>query len=126
MFLGGILVRFESKGYEKLKADLNRIDEVMQEHHLVRAGQWDYERVTYDRKFELKEGIFYLRVFGYSTEGDVDTFNATIQLMTPALGKYYYPHGVEYGEDENFPDSLVEQCEKILDDVRTEIEKFAI
>ncbi|MDP4085693.1 MAG: YugN family protein [Bacillota bacterium] len=119
-------MRFENKGYEKLKADLNRIDEVMLEHRLVREGQWDYERVTYDRKFELKEGIFYLRVFGYSVEGDVDTFKATIQLMTPALGKYYYPHGVEYGEGEEFPPSLVSQCEKILDDVKAKIEKFAL
>jgi hypothetical protein len=101
------------------------LDEVMQENGLVRAGQWDYERVTYDKKFELKEGTFYLRVQGYSVEGDVDTYHAVIQLMTPHLGKYYYPHGVEYGEDEKFPPSLVSQCKKILDEVKAQIGKFA-
>lgn len=118
-------MRFENTGIENKKAELNRLDEVMKDHGLIRAGQWDYERVTYDRKFELKEGVFYLRVQGYATEGDVDTFRATIQLMTPLLGKHYYPHGVEYGEDEVFPTSLVNQCKKTLDDVSAEINKFA-
>lgn len=119
-------MRFENTGYENIKADLNRLDEVMSDFGLVREGQWDYERVTYDRKFELKEGIFYLRVFGYTVEGDVGAHKATIQLMKPLLGKHYYPHGVEYGEGESFPKSLVSQCEIILADVKAEIEKFAL
>jgi hypothetical protein len=119
-------MKFENTGIEKLKAELNRLDEVMDKHGLVRAGQWDYERVTYDRKFELKEGVFYLRVQGYALEGDVDTFKATIQLMTPLLGKHYYPHGVEYGEGENFPTSLVNSCKKILETVKEEVSQFAL
>lgn len=55
-------MKFENTDYEKSKVDLNCLDEIMAEHGLVREGQWDYERVTYDRKFELKEGIYYLRV----------------------------------------------------------------
>jgi hypothetical protein len=109
-----------------MKADLIRLDEVMLDYGLVREGQWDYERVTYDRKFELKEGVFYLRVRGYAVEGDVGAHKATIQLMTPLLGKYYYPFGVEYGAGETFPTSLVNQCKKILDDVKAEVEKFAL
>lgn len=119
-------MKFENTEIENLKADLNRLDEVMHDHNLVREGQWDYERVTYDRKFELKEGTFYLRVFGYAVEGDVGAHKATIQLMTPLLGKYYYPHGVEYGEGETFPSGLVAQSKKILDEIKTEVEKFAI
>jgi len=118
-------MKFENLGFEQLKADLTRLDDVMEVHGLIRAGQWDYERVTYDKKFELREGVFYLRVQGYALEGDVDTFKAKIQLMTPLLGKHYYPHGVEYGEGENFPNSLVNQCKKILEDVKNEISKFA-
>jgi len=119
-------MKFENTGIEKLKADLNRLDDVMHEQGLVRAGQWDYDRVTYDRKFDLKEGVFYLRVQGYSIEGDVDTFKAKIQLLTPLLGKHYYPHGVEYGEGENFPTSLVNQCKKIIEKLNEEISKFAL
>jgi hypothetical protein len=119
-------VKFENTGYDNMKADLIRLDEVMLDYGLVREGQWDYERVTYDRKFELKEGVFYLRVRGYAVEGDVGAHKATIQLMTPLLGKYYYPFGVEYGEGETFPTSLVNQCKKILDDVKAEVEKFAL
>ena len=119
-------MKFENSEFEKLKADLNRLDEVMLDHGLVREGQWDYERVTYDRKFELKEGVFYLRVRGHSVEGDIGAHRATIQLMTPLLGKHYYPHGVEYGEGENFPTSLVNQCKKILDEVKAEVSKFAL
>ena len=119
-------MKFENTGFENFKADLNRLDEVMLDHDLVREGQWDYERVTYDRKFELKEGVYYLRVQGYAIDGDVDTFKATIQLMTPFLGKHYYPHGVEYGDDEFYPPALLNKCKKILEDVKVEIEKFAL
>jgi hypothetical protein len=126
MVLGGIIVKFENIGYEQLKADLSRLDEVMQAKGLIREGQWDYERVTYDKKFELKEGVYYLRVRGYAIEGDVGAHKAVIQLMTPILGKYYYPHGVEYGDDEFYPQTLVSQCQTILETLKTEIEKFSI
>jgi YugN-like family len=118
------IMRFENTGLETIKADLNRLDEIMDDHGLVRAEQWDYERVNYDRKFVLKEEIFYLRVQGYTVEGDVGAHRGIIQLMSPLLGKHYYPHGVEYGEGENFPPTLVKQCEKILADVKAEIAKF--
>ncbi|AGX03720.1 MULTISPECIES: YugN family protein [Bacillaceae] len=119
-------MKFENTGLEELKADLTRLDEVMLEHGLVREGQWDYERVTYDRKFELKEGVFYLRVFGYAAEGDIGSHKAVIQLMTPLLGKHYYPHGIEYGEGESFPKTLVSQCEKTLADIQSKVKGFAL
>lgn len=118
-------MKFENTGLEQLKSEIERLDEVMHHHGLVRAGQWDYERVTYDRKFELKGDVYYLRVFGHAVEGDVGAHTAIVQLMTPLLGKHYYPHGVEYGEGESFPSSLVKQCEKLLADVKKEVEHFA-
>lgn len=118
-------MRFEDTGFERITADLNRLDDVMPEHGLVRAEQWDYERVSYDRKFELKDGIYYLRILGYATEGDVGAHRATIKLLTPLLGKHYYPHGVEYGEGEHFPPQLVKQCESILAEVKAAVDQFA-
>lgn len=123
--LGGTLMKFENLGYENSKVDLRKLDDVMASHGLVRAEQWDYERVSYDRKFEIPEGVFYLRVLGYATEGDVGSNKATIQLLAPLLGKYYYPHGVEYGEDERFPTSLVSKCEKILKDVKNDLDALS-
>lgn len=119
-------MHFENYEFGKLKAELKRIDDVMRKHGFLRGGHWDYERVTFDKKFEMKEGVFYLRIRGYSLEGNVDSRKSTIQLMTPLLGKYYYPHGVEYGEDEHFPSSLVSQCQKLLETLKNEIEKFAV
>ncbi|MGG0717771.1 YugN family protein [Robertmurraya massiliosenegalensis] len=118
-------MKFENLGFDKVKADLKRLDDVMADYGLIRAEQWDYERVSYDRKFELKEGVFYLRILGYTVEGDVGANRGILQLLTPLLGKHYYPHGVEYGEGENFPSSLVSQCEKILTELKAEIDKFA-
>lgn len=117
-------MKFEQFGFENVKADLRRLDDLMAGHGLIRAEQWDYERVTYDRKFDLKEGVFYLRIFGYAEEGDVGANKATIKLLTPVLGRHYYPHGVEYGEDEKFPSSLVSQCEKILEEVKKELDQI--
>ncbi|KAB7707941.1 hypothetical protein F9802_04295 [Bacillus aerolatus] len=119
-------MKFENTGLENLRVDFNRLNYICNSHGLVHAGQWDYERVTFDRKFELKEGTYYLRIFGYTTEGDIGASEAVVQLMTPLLGKHYYPHGVEYGEDEHFPTSLVETCEKILADIKNEANQFAL
>lgn len=119
-------MKFENTGLENLKADLNRLDDVMLEYGLVREGQWDYDRVTYDKKFELKEGTFYLRVQGYAVEGDVGADKAVVQLITPLLGKHYYPHGIEYGEGESFPGPLVSQCEKTLADIQKKISAMAL
>lgn len=125
-YLGGNIVRFENTGIQDFKADLTRLDEVMEQYGLIRSEQWDYERANYDRKFELKEGVYYLRVQAYAVEGDVGAHRAVMQLITPLLGKHYYPHGVEYGSAENFPHALVKQCEQILEKVSNEISQFAI
>ncbi|MBM7647249.1 hypothetical protein JOC78_000170 [Bacillus ectoiniformans] len=119
-------MRFENTELETVQVDFNRLEDIMASHGLVLAGQWDYERVTFDRKFELKEGTYYLRVLGYTTTGDVGASEGNIQLMKPLLGKHYYPHGVEYGDDEHFPESLVQTCEKILKDIKEEISQFTV
>ncbi|RSD28143.1 YugN family protein [Mesobacillus subterraneus] len=119
-------MRFENTGIETFKADLNRLDEIMHDHGLVRSEQWDYERVNYDKKIVVKEGTYYLRVQGYAVEGDVGAHRAIIQLITPLLGKHYYPHGVEYGEGEHFPKALVSQSENLLKEIKAEVEKVAI
>ncbi len=117
-------MKLDHTGIETVKADLNVLDDIMKEHGLERGEHWDYERVTYDRKFEMDEGIYYLRILGYATDGDVGANRATIQLLAPLLGKHYYPHGVEYGKEEVFPDSLVNQCEKIVKDVKLQIDEL--
>ena len=115
---------FENTGIENIVADLLILDEVMLQNELVRGGQWDYERVTYDKKYDIKEGTFYLRIFGYTTDGDVDTRDAIMNLKKPVIGKHYYPHGVEYGEDENFPKSLLKDCEATLKSVNEALKKY--
>jgi hypothetical protein len=115
---------FENTGIENIVADLSLLDEIMLKHDLVREGQWDYERVTYDKKYIIKEGTFYLRIFGFTPDGDVDTRNAIIHLKKPVIGKHYYPHGVEYGEDENFPESLLKDCKATLKAVNEALQPY--
>ncbi|KUP08542.1 hypothetical protein Q73_04935 [Bacillus coahuilensis m2-6] len=118
-------MKFENTGIENVTADLERLEDVMKTHGLIKAGQWDYERVTFDRKFIIKEGTFYLRIQGLAVEGDIGADHASIKLMTPLLGKHYYPHGVEYGDGEHFPAHLVDTCEKIIKQVMEEVQHFA-
>lgn len=114
----------ENTTIENIVADQFILDELMLQHDLVRGGQWDYERLTYDKKYTLKEGTFYLRIFGYALDGDIDKRNATVQLKKPVIGKHYYPFGVEYGEDENFPESLVNDCKATLKKVATALKEY--
>ena len=117
---------FENTGIENTVIDLNILDDLMKKHGLVRAGQWDYERVTYDKKYVIKEGTFYLRVFGYTKDGDVGAHEADITLLKPVIGKHYYPHGVEYGGNEVFPNHLLKSSEQTLAAVKNELTAFEI
>lgn len=116
----------EDTKIENIVSEIFILDEIMLQHNLIRGGQWDYERLTYDKKYTLKEGTFYLRIFGYAIEGDVDARNAIIQLKKPVVGKHYYPFGVEYGEDEHFPASLVKDCKETLKQVYAALEKHNV
>ncbi|MCD7033926.1 YugN-like family protein [Metabacillus sp. GX 13764] len=119
-------MKFEGTGLESMTAELVRLDDLMENHGMLRAGQWDYERVTYDKKFDYLGNIFYLRIMGYAIEGDVGSRRAVIQFLTPLLGKYYYPHGVEYGEDEEFPPHIIQSSETLLKEIKEEIEQLAV
>jgi hypothetical protein len=116
-------MKLENLGIEDTVVNLKQLDHLMGLHAFIRAGQWDYERVTYDYKIGSNEKniTYYIRVQGYALEGDVDRGDAVIKLLTPLLGKHYYPHGIEYGEEENFPENLVERTNKILQKVSEEL-----
>ena len=114
----------ENTTIENIVADQFILDELMLQHDLIRVGQWDYERLTYDKKYTLKEGTFYLRIFGYALDGDIDKRDATIQLKKPVIGKHYYPFGVEYGEDEHFPESLVNDCKATLKKIAVALKEY--
>ncbi|WP_217585705.1 YugN family protein [Lentibacillus saliphilus] len=116
-------MRIENLGIEDMIIDIKVLDQLMANHAFIRAGQWDYERVTYDYKVGSKEKniTYYIRVQGYAIEGDVDRKTAVIKLKTPLLGKHYYPHGIEYGEEEDFPENLIERAKKLLQNVTSDI-----
>lgn len=117
-------MKIENTRLENFSADLNDLDEVMGKFGFIRGEHWDYRNVCYDRKFELSEGIFYLRIKGAVIEGDAGANRAVIQLEQPVLGKYYFQYGVAYGEDENFPKYLTDRCEQILERLQEELSKL--
>jgi hypothetical protein len=121
-------MKLENLGIEDTVMELKPLDRLMGNHAFIRAGQWDYERVTYDYKIGSNEKniTYYIRVQGYALEGDVDRGDAVIKLLPPLLGKHYYPHGVEYGEEENFPENLVERATKILENVGKELKDLTV
>ncbi|PWU68975.1 MULTISPECIES: YugN family protein [Gracilibacillus] len=120
-------MKIQDTGLEELLIDLKPLDDGMERANFVRAGQWDYERVTYDYKIGSPEEnvTYYIRMQGYAVEGDVDRGDAVIKLLTPLIGKHYYPHGIEYGEEEDFPTTTVERAKKILKNVKENIQPFA-
>lgn len=117
---------FENTGLEDKVADLVILTELMRKQGLVTGTGWDYERVTYDRKFVVPEGTYYLRLFTVAKEGDVGANDAIMRILKPVLGKYYYPHGVEYGDDEFWPPNVVSQCKTILENLRESLLAFEL
>ncbi|RHW39761.1 hypothetical protein D1B33_02615 [Lysinibacillus yapensis] len=116
---------FENKTLENITAEQDLLVSVMEKNGLVCDGGWDYDRMTFDKRFDLKEGRYYLRVFCSALSGDVGNNTAVLKILKPALGKYYYPHGVEY-VDEVFPKHLVNECEQILANVKREFLSYGL
>ncbi|SHM87633.1 YugN family protein [Gracilibacillus kekensis] len=119
-------MKITDTGIEDNLIDLKPLDHAMEKANFVRAGQWDYERVTYDYKIGSPEKniTYYIRVQGYAVEGDVDKGDAVIKLLTPLLGKHYYPTGIEYGEKEEFPPTTVERASTLLKNAKQNFEPF--
>lgn len=111
-------MKFEEIGIQGKTVLFSDLESVMRTLEMIRGGQWDYERVTYDHKFENRNtgDIYYLRIQGVAVKGELEQPDAEIQLMTPILGHYYYPHGVEY--DEEFPTVLVQKCKEKLNQLK--------
>lgn len=118
----------ENTGIEDLVVDVKPLNKITGEHAFILGSSWDYERVTYDYKVGSNEKniTYYIRVQGYATSGDVDRGDAVIKLLPPLLGKHYYPTGIEYGEDENFPESLVERAKTLLTNLSADLKTVAI
>ncbi|GEK32667.1 YugN family protein [Kurthia sibirica] len=118
---------FENTGIEDKLADIVVLDDLMRKQGLIRSTGWDYERVTWDRKFIVPEGTYYLRIFGIAEDGgDIGSNDAVIRLLKPVLGKHYFPHGVEYGDDEVWAVSVVDHAKKLLEALNEELQTFAI
>ncbi|WP_318036085.1 YugN family protein [Halobacillus salinarum] len=105
-------MKLEGTGLEGLVIDQKPLTKFMESNGFILGGSWDYERVTYDYKMDAPEKniTHYIRIQGFAIEGDVDQGNAVIQLLPPLLGRHYYPHGIEYGEEEGFPENIVEKA----------------
>ncbi|MBU9711248.1 YugN family protein [Evansella tamaricis] len=115
-------MKFEETGLEGLKIEFQALEEIMEKagFHYV----YDYERVTFDYKMVVRDDIFYFRVQAFAVEGEIPSPHGIVQLLTPLLGKHYYPHGVEY--DEEFPKNIIEKCNKKIGLIKEEIKSEAV
>ena len=117
-------MKFENTGIEGKEFQFSTVHHILEELGFVHAAQWDYERVTFDYKFEdhVKNDVYYLRVQAFATEGDIPSPYAKVKFITPLLGKHYYPHGVEYGEGENFPKNVTTKSTQLLESLKSKLE----
>lgn len=115
-------MKLENIGFEGKIVQFSVLEHLMKSVGLQRDGQWDYERATYDYKFEnmVTGHIYYLRVPTTAVEGVVEQHDAQMKIGTAYLGRYYYPHGVEY--DEEFPDDVVNHSKEILNQLNEKLE----
>src|SRR5690625_805666 len=119
-------MKLENTGIDNKVIDLVPLDHIMGQHAFIRGENWEYERVTYDYKVNSQEKnvTYYIRIQGEAIEGDVDKKDAIIKLKTPVLRKHYYTHGIEYGEEENFPKNLIEPAHNLVANVKEEIDLY--
>jgi hypothetical protein len=119
------MMKIENTGIDNKVMDITPLDHIMGKHAFIKGESWDYERVTYDYKINSQEKnvTYYIRIQAEAIEGDVDKGDAVMKIKTPLLGKHYYPHGIEYGEEENFPKNLIERANKLVIAANEELER---
>ncbi len=118
-------MKFENTGIDEIVMDLKRLEEIMDCYYLTRGEHWDYERITFDRKFIVDDVTYYLRLRATCQTGDIGSSRAEVKLLVPLLGRHYYPHGITYGDEEVFPAPLIEKCQKIVDQLADSLLKVA-
>lgn len=118
-------MKLEDTGIEGTVMDVKPLSLLMGNNGFIRGEQWDYERISYDYKIGSPERQvnYYIRIQGYAIKGDIDIGNAVVKLLTPILGKHYYPHGVEYDEEE-FSASLIERAHDLVVRAKEDINKY--
>lgn len=117
-------MKFEETGLSNKEIEFAVAEHVLTEAGFVHAGQWDYERVTFDYKFDdlVNDDVYYLRIPAYAVKGDIPSSSSVIKFLDPILGKHYYPHGVEY-DGEQFPKHVIEKSNKKLEQVAALLNK---
>ncbi|MFC4617224.1 YugN family protein [Camelliibacillus cellulosilyticus] len=107
-------MQFENTGIEGTVVPFPDLEQIMTSVGIIRGGSWDWERVTYDFKFENHSdgSVYYLRVPGIAVESEIERRDCKVELKTPYVGRHYYPHGVEY--DEDFPDHVINTSKERL------------
>ncbi|RNA69719.1 YugN family protein [Alteribacter keqinensis] len=113
-------MKFEAHELEGLEIEFQALENVMD--RLGFTHVWDYERVTFDYKIvdQVRDDVYYFRVQGYAIEGEIPQPHSIVKIMKTFLGKHYYPHGVEY-DNEEFPKHIVEKCKKKIAGVQKQL-----
>ncbi len=114
---------FENTKLEGKTVRFSVLEHIASSLGLVREEQWDYERATYDYKFEnmVTGDVYYLRIPAVAVEGMVEQAGALMKIGKPYLGKHYYPHGLEY--DEEFPEDIIKTCNEKLAQFEEKLKK---
>lgn len=121
------ILKLENTGIDDMQIDLKPLSKVLGLHAFIRGESWDYERITYDYKIGSNEKniSYYIRIQAYAIEGDIDRADAVVKIMPPLLGKHYYPHGIEYGEDAEFSKNLIERATGLVKNAAKDLQKYA-
>lgn len=115
-------MKFDETGFEGQEVKFEHIQHAANTCGFVHGEQWDYERAMFDYKIVNQGDTYYVRVPIYSIKGDIPRKDTICRLMSPLLGKHYYPHGVEYA-GETFPDSVVTKAKSKLDLLKHTLEQ---
>lgn len=118
-------MKLENTGIEGTIIDIKPLSLLMGNNAFIKGEGWDYERVTYDYKIDSPEKniTYYIRIQAHAIEGNIDTGNAVVKLLTPIIGKHYYPHGIEYGP-ENFTEAFIERATSLVLGVQEDIVRY--
>jgi len=119
-------LKFAETKIESVEIPFKTLEQVMAMYGMIRGGQWDYQRVTYDFKFEFAHdgSVYYFRIPGTAIVGEIEGRDCVVKLGYPYLGRHYYPHGVEYNEE--FPENVVTKCKERISLIESAFEELEL
>ncbi|GGE19474.1 hypothetical protein GCM10011571_21760 [Marinithermofilum abyssi] len=108
----------EDAGIKGIQKEFGSLEKEMKRLGFVRWA-WDYDKASFDMKFEGKESDYYLRIQAHVIQGKLENPKAVVEMDHPVFLRHIFPHGLD--PDTEIPEEFKKTVDEVLGKVKETI-----